>query len=48
MKGNVYVVKVYVGMGEWMFELLNILEMDGLVIEVLGVGNLLLEMFLVL
>ncbi|WYJ92446.1 L-asparaginase [Enterococcus sp. 9E7_DIV0242] len=40
VQGNVFLIKAYAGMDDQIFNLINIEELDGLVIEALGAGNL--------
>ena len=40
VKGNVYVIKAYAGMGGQLFDLVDNNQTDGVVIEALGAGNL--------
>lgn len=40
MNGNVPIIKIYAGMDNWLFEQLDLQQLDGVIIEALGAGNM--------
>lgn len=40
VNGNVPIIKIYAGMDNWLFEQLDLQQLDGVIIEALGAGNM--------